>query len=953
MSTPSDNVFISFPDLSPAEAAAAAKQLAQELMQAGITPDRLQLYRPSQDTQDLGSGLAVVGGAWLLDLLREASRDAAKTFGQRVGAHAADSVINWLTRKWGTRASVTKADGTCVIVGTPSPARLPRTIAEIERLFDLKDAAVIILGASTFPNYPNDRKLDNVAFAQSAQLFRSLVESGGTIFRDVHVLDLFNEDLRADAIVDEIESHLTKHPEVRDVILYYCGHGDFLQNQSRSYYLTLKGTRPGREPQTALVLGQFRFMIEQQPYLSGKRCYVLLDCCFASAAVDAFQAHGLDSAVAGRVEEILPHDGWAFLTASDRSLPAIGGDGRGRTMFTGALVDVLNDRRADGATLSLVELKRRLEVHLKTRHGLRAVIPQIHSPRQSGGDVAWVPLFRVGRNSAPMAPTPEARQTPLLHTKEQVWRVTAQTGHSGKVNDLKLFSENGLVTSSSDGSVKLWNTTTGALCKTFIGHSGAINGLSLAQERGWIVSSALDGLRFWNLNDHKNVATWNVATYPMFKSAVQITPDGSRLMQSSLQGAQLMNVFTGEPDGLLMGCNGWGNRAVAVNWSLMVGAADNEIIVWDAKTTQPVRRIKPPDAGVFTVAISPQADWIAGANQSGRIYLWKVDTGNLEREFVGHKSAADTLAVSSNGELLCSGDRGGVAIIWNRYDGNALREFKVDGGAVAAIEFSGGNKWIYTGGDDGVVRIWRVATATVLKSFLDRSPAIRIAKMSVDGRWIIAGGDRNIWIWNGDTAQLAQTITPESTDRAMLEIAADGEFFVHAAERMEVMLPKFNFRRFINFAIFETCTGRLIRNIEWAPDGPYPSPKCLAITGDCLAILARSSSGDEIRLDIATGSEQDLKQGDSQLLDGGACAYDRVSVGSSTIAYQCRGRGEVVESTIFVDGGWVSIAPDGLSYCGSDGVESALRLVCGLESKELDGDLVTHYRTEHLRRNNI
>jgi hypothetical protein len=82
---------------------------------------------------------------------------------------------------------------------------------------------VVILGASTFDHY--DGKLDNPAFERSKELAKKALSPAHTVFRDVKVLHLFDQDLRPDEIVDQIEDHVEAQPDTRDVVIYYCGHG--------------------------------------------------------------------------------------------------------------------------------------------------------------------------------------------------------------------------------------------------------------------------------------------------------------------------------------------------------------------------------------------------------------------------------------------------------------------------------------------------------------------------------------------------------------------------------------------------------------------------------------------------------------------------------------------------------------------------------------------------------
>jgi hypothetical protein len=332
-----DSVSLSFPDLSPAEASILAQELATALAEAGVPPGDITRRRVSADAQDMGA-LLVLAGPYLFELAKEAGKGFVGGAAHEAGRRVMDAIL----RKWGTRAEARQSNSETIVIGLQHARAIPsRTLDQARTLAQLNTLGVVLLGASAFPNYPAERKLDNPAFKRSAELARQLLTPAHTVFRESRVLDLFDQDLRADEIVDRIESHVAGDPGMNDVVLYYCGHGDFLPDRERTYHLLLRGTRPGREATTGLGLKAFRTMIEHHATLLGKRCAFILDCCFAGAAVEAFQASGLDPMIEAQVRD-LPSRGFALLTAADRNLPAVGRDGRGATMFTGALAEVLD-----------------------------------------------------------------------------------------------------------------------------------------------------------------------------------------------------------------------------------------------------------------------------------------------------------------------------------------------------------------------------------------------------------------------------------------------------------------------------------------------------------------------------------------------------------------------------------------------------------------------------------
>src|SRR5688500_1385699 len=122
---------------------------------------------------------------------------------------------------------------------------------------DDSQLGVIILGASTFPHFRSNLRMDKEAFGRSAAAFRNLFEPADScVRRPVKILDLFDKDLAPNDLVEAIGEFLIAGPSLRDVVIYYCGHGIFLADDT--YVVLLKSTRSGKEAFTALPMRQFR-----------------------------------------------------------------------------------------------------------------------------------------------------------------------------------------------------------------------------------------------------------------------------------------------------------------------------------------------------------------------------------------------------------------------------------------------------------------------------------------------------------------------------------------------------------------------------------------------------------------------------------------------------------------------------------------------------------------------
>jgi hypothetical protein len=131
---------------------------------------------------------------------------------------------------------------------------------------------IIVLGASRFEHYNN---LSNSAFSASAEAFRKAMLSHSTaLFQEpIEFLDLFDATDGPQSIFSNVREFSRAHPDLTDVVFYYCGHGHFLRD--RTYMMLLRSANPDEPEYTGLLPRFMRSQLEH--HLATRRLFLILD----------------------------------------------------------------------------------------------------------------------------------------------------------------------------------------------------------------------------------------------------------------------------------------------------------------------------------------------------------------------------------------------------------------------------------------------------------------------------------------------------------------------------------------------------------------------------------------------------------------------------------------------------------------------------------------------------
>lgn len=333
-------------------------------------------------------------------------------------------------------------------------------------------------------------------------------------------------------------------------------------------------------------------------------------------------------------------------------------------------------------------------------------------------------------------------------------------GHAGIVNDVQFVDDGTLVSASSDGSVKMWNSESGDIVAEYVS-SEEILKMAVSRKKDFIITGSengtltilsTSGLRFMRkLSHHKSQIT-----------SISVSNDGSLFIISEKErksviwdSRKMIPLFTVE---------GHRNNINAAQFydndkKIVTAGTDGFIRIWKRQDrleiknytfdTSKIRAAAISNGGIvavlpettkvvvenpnekkkieinlessaFDVDVSPDGKTVATAGWDTFVKLFDTSTGKMIQTFKGNENAVSSVRFSNNGKFLISSGRDGSIRLFSIENPDQTEVFKCSEGGASTAVFSFDDNLITGVCDNGDVPVLKTRSLEIVKNIKNK-----------------------------------------------------------------------------------------------------------------------------------------------------------------------------------------------------------------------------------------
>jgi WD40 repeat protein len=273
------------------------------------------------------------------------------------------------------------------------------------------------------------------------------------------------------------------------------------------------------------------------------------------------------------------------------------------------------------------------------------------------------------------------------------------------------FSPSGelLAAGYDDHTIGLWRLSDYSHVRTLKGHTSSVRSVFFAPSGGLMATGSDDEtVRIWNVADGESRRQLRIPGCPV--ESIAFSPDGKLLAVGGWGSTITVCTVEGDHMRILdtLPCPFVHSLSFSANGELLAaGCYDGAVYLWNTADHQPAGQLGGFASFIYSVAFSPDSEYIAASSQMS-IRVWRLSDRKPIETFQGHRGPVRSIAFSPNSQVIASASEDRGARLWRLSDGELIAPALDHRAGVASLAYSPNGRLLATGTHDGRICLWQL-----------------------------------------------------------------------------------------------------------------------------------------------------------------------------------------------------------------------------------------------------
>jgi WD40 repeat protein len=319
-------------------------------------------------------------------------------------------------------------------------------------------------------------------------------------------------------------------------------------------------------------------------------------------------------------------------------------------------------------------------------------------------------------------------------------------GHTGPVLSVAYAPDSlTLASGGSDGSVRIWDLTSGQERLSIPDAGGPVLSLAFSPDGQLLAVGTHSCIDFWDLPTRQyrvSLQGERGGTY-----VVAFSPPSSTTSLYLTQSDERAGTY-------VVAFSPTSHRVV------LAGYLDSFLTFWEVEGQKRQYLCPGHRGGVLAVAHAANSPWVVsggGVGLIGELLVWESDSGKLHHSFThplrdvpAHTQSVYAVAITPDGETVASGGKDRLVKLWSRGEKRHLATMERHRATVVAVSFPPEGEALLSADEGGLVCLWDVASHRPRQSWDWGIGQLRSVVFAPNGLTAAAGGHRDVLVWDID-----------------------------------------------------------------------------------------------------------------------------------------------------------------------------------------------------------